>query len=179
MVRYHFTLEEKSTVRYDSSQVEIYHANGDLAVILPASYWRGGTSYVDLKAGDYYFTTPKMYGSTSQYKTTIDIAIESKDRDAPQDFDEMIELEKDKYYSFNKDYYQDCEYLKFNMVDKPRCIISISEGRGYLYNENLEFIDTVGENYKTTFNLDEGTYYLVIEYTTYAEPKTNVKITQY
>ena len=179
VVRYHFTLEEKSTVRYDSSQVEIFHANGDLAVILPASYWRGGTSYVDLKAGDYYFTTPKMYGSTSQYKTTIDIAIESKDRDAPQDFDEMIELEKDKYYSFNKDYFQDCEYLKFNMVDKPRCIISISEGRGYLYNENLEFIDTVGENYKTTFNLDEGTYYLVIEYTTYAESKTNVKITQY
>lgn len=29
------------------------------------------------------------------------------------------------------------------------------------------------------FELDKGTYYLVIEYTTYAEPNTNVKITQY
>ena len=180
VIRYHFTLTEKSTVRYNSSNTEIYHEDGTLAVIIPASYWRGGTSYVDLKAGDYYFTTPKMYGSTnSQFRTPIDIGISSKDRDAPQDFENMVELELGKNYSFKEDYYPDCEYLKINIQEKANYYISITEGRGFLYNENLEFIDTVGDIYKTMFELDKGTYYLVIEYTTYAEPNTNVKITQY
>ena len=116
---------------------------------------------------------------TKKLSKTIDIGISSKDRDAPQDFENMVELELGKNYSFKEDYYPDCEYLKINIQEKANYYISITEGRGFLYNENLEFIDTVGDIYKTMFELDKGTYYLVIEYTTYAEPKTNVKITQY
>lgn len=175
VVKYHFSLEEKTTIYYNSSDTVIYQNDGKQMVFIPVSYWYGGMTYVDLEAGDYYFTNPDMYGSTSPYKSPIYIGIKSKDRDAPQDLNNMVTLNLGEYKSFKKDYSQDCEYLKFIADEKGKYITSLSEGRGYLFNENLEYIGLADE----ASDLEEGTYYLVVEYTTYSEGKVDVKVIKY
>ena len=61
---------------------------------------------------------------------------------------------------------------KISLDKDGKCGFSISEGRGYLYNENLEFIGVAD----ATYSLEQGKYYLVVEYTTYADDKTEVVI---
>ena len=175
VVKYHFSLEEKTTIYYNSRDTVIYRKDGRQMVFIPVSYWNGGMTYVDLEAGDYYFVNPDMYGSTSSIKSPIYIGIKSKDRDAPQDLDNMVTLTLEQYQSFKMDYFGDCEYLKFIADEKARYKAVNSSGRCYLFNENLEYIGPADE----TKELEEGTYYIVVEYLTYGEKDVDIKVIKY
>lgn len=176
VVNYHFTLTEKSTVYYNSSDVVIYKESGKKAVLVPTSYWYGGESYVDLEAGNYYFNCPKEYGHNGGLKTKIRIGLKSIDRDAPQDFSNMVELTTGKFKTLNKDYYDDNEYLKVNIQEAKKYKFYFTEGtRVYLYDENKEYIDFIS-NSGSSLDLETGVYYVVVEYTDYSVNNVSIKV---
>lgn len=176
VIKYHFTLTEKSTVYYRSQYVTIYNENDELAVLVPTRYWDDGTMYVDLEAGNYYFTSPKAYGSTSDERSIIPIGIKSIERDAPQDFSNMQVLNIGESKTVKQDFNVDVEYFEFTITEAGKYRFSIETGRGYVYNENKEFVNYIGLFPDNYLNLTEGTYYLVIEYSDYMLKSNSITI---
>ena len=176
VVKYHFTLEEKTTIYYDAYYVNIYHEDGTLAAIIPDFSFANNKLYVDLEPGNYYFTTPNLEGETSQSKNKIFIGIKSIERDAPQDYNNMFEMGINEQYQFSKDYSNDIEYVKVNIESADDYTFLVSNGLGYLYNENFELVDKFDRSSATKINLSEGIYYLVAVYPTTSNVSIKIKI---
>lgn len=178
VVRYHFTLEEKTTIYYDMYKVYIYNEDGTLATFPPEPGKTTGTDmqYVDLEPGNYYFITPNISGEIEEYKTQIYIGIKTMERDAPQDFSNMFTLEHNTFYEFEKNYTDDREYTKFEVTEAQKCTIMLENGTGYLYNENFECIGALENNKTMEIELIEGTYYVVVVHLQIGNEKPIVKV---
>lgn len=176
VVRYHFTLDEKTTIYYDAYYVNIYHENGKLASLPLHTSISNRKIYIDLEPGNYYFETPNYPGDASGNKKTIFIGIKSLERDAPQDFSNMISLEFNQFYQFSKNYTSDLEFVKINIETDGEYTCLVSNGTGYLYNENHELIDTLDRSTSKKIYFEKGTYYLVAAYPSSGETPIKIKI---
>ena len=178
VVRYHFTLTEKTTIYYNSADIIIYTEEGNLAALVPSTNYNYGFLYIDLEAGNYYFVTPKMYGDIYGNITIILIGISHIERDAPHNFSNMQILELDVEKTFKKDYGLDKEFAKIAISESDDYKVIVSGAVVYIFDENKKHITTVTSS-NNSIKLEEGTYYLAMEYTSsYQVQDINICVTK-
>ena len=172
IVKYHFTLEEKSTLYYTNSDILIYDKNNVLQMFPePKPWgWPGVVFYVNLEAGSYYFMISGESGVTTSGNLNIHIGIKTIERDAPLDLSNMQKITIGKTKTTKVDNFQDVDHFEFTIEEAGEYQI-YTQPSYYVYNELKELIGDYTQKYDT-FELPEGKYYLVV-YSCESNQKTN------
>ncbi len=171
VIKYYFTLTEDSTVVYDENYF-IYDSEDKLISLSPD--YTGDKYYglIDLKAGNYYFTTPSMHGKLDH---PLKVAIVEQYRDTKQDLHNLTELKVGETVNVKKDWSYDKEYFQINITEEGNYLLS--SGIYDLYDENFNFIQTKYINGTYQFELEVGKYYLIYIYKVF-ETVLNISLTK-
>lgn len=181
ILKYYFSLDEKTTIRYHSLEVEIFDENDNLQVLVPQSEWTYTARflYVDLEPGRYYFTIPGIDADPSgTYKKPIPIGIKNVKRDNPQDFSNMTELKLDELKVVTQDFEKDFEFLKFVVDESTYYKFDKSYTNIYIYNNDRRLQTSITVWSDNKIYLKEGTYYIVLEHRYEDETTGEITVTK-
>lgn len=181
VLKYYFTLEEKTTIMYQSLEVQIFDEFDNIQVLVPNGNWSyvARFLYVDLEPGRYYFTIPGIEEDPSgTYKKPIPIGIKNVNRDNPQDFLNMNELKLDEVKEVKQDFEKDFEFLKFTVTETSYYKFDTDYLNIYIYNQDKRMVIQIIPWSDKEVYLKEGTYYIVLEHTYEEEPVSEIKVTK-
>lgn len=163
IVKYHFTLKEKSVIIFAHKDVMIYNQNEELLVFPPNEEWNNNTlCYIALPPGNYYFTTTDSYGLSGSNSSPIRIGIKNNIKNSIYDVDNPQIIEVGTPMTCKNSSSSDVQYFQFKIDEAADYTFDIETGRLILYNESKEYIGPLNETITKYKYLTEGTYYLVI-----------------
>ncbi len=181
VLKYYFTLNEKTSIMYQSLEVQIFDEFDNLQVLVP----KGNLSYsarflyVDLEPGRYYFTIPGIDADPSgSYKISIPIGIKNVNRDNPQDFLNMNELKLDEVKEVKQDFEKDFEFLKLTITETAYYKFDCYYVNVYIYYSDKRLCSQIIPWADKEIYLNEGTYYIVLEHQYKDEPVSEIKVTK-
>ena len=180
-LKYYFTLEEKTTIMYQSLEVQIFDEFDNIQVLVPNGNWSyvARFLYVDLEPGRYYFTIPGIDADPSgMYKKPIPIGIKNVNRDNPQDFLNMNELKLDEVKEVKQDFEKDFEFLKFTVTETSYYKFDANYLNIYIYNQDKRMVIQIIPWSNKEVYLKEGTYYIVLEHKYVEEPVSEIEVTK-
>ena len=167
VLKYYFTLEEKTTILYHSLKVQIFDEFDNIQVLVPNGSWSyvARYLYVDLEPGRYYFTIPGIDADPSgTYKISIPIGIKNVNRDNPQDFINMNELKLDEVIQVKQDFENDFEFLKFTVSETSDYEFNGYYVNVYIYSSDKRMYSQIIPWSDEEVYLKEGIYYIVLEH---------------
>lgn len=180
-LKYYFTLKEKTTIMYQSLEVQIFDEFDNIQVLVPNGSWSyvARFLYVDLEPGRYYFTIPGIDADPSgMYKKPIPIGIKNVNRDNPQDFLNMNELKLDEVKKVKQDLERDFEFLKFTVTETAYYKFDVNSLNIYIYNQDKRMVNQIIPWSDNEVYLREGTYYIVLEHKYVDEPVSEIEVTK-